>query len=190
MLYYDDPGLFRRFGEVIGRAILARAQIFDEEAGYTPETAPRGWGWADDNCCLFSPEMYEAFAMPIHRMVFERYAPEPDDRRFQHSDSEMSHLLPLLGELKLQGNNFGPTVRADDIRHHMPDSVIYGQLAPFTYSRNNEREMVAEFLRDLERVGDTRGLVFSGAGSINNGSRLTGMRLMMAAVQRYGRYDG
>jgi len=190
MLFYDDPGLFRRFSEIIGRAILARAQVLDAEAGHTPETASRGWGWADDNCCLFTPEMYEAFAMPIHRQVFGCYAPDPQDWRYQHSDSEMSHLLPLLGELKLKANNFGPTVRADEIRRHMPDSAIHGQLAPFTYSRNNGREMVAEFLRDFERVGDTRGLVFSGAGSINNGSRLTGMRLMMAAVQRYGRYDG
>ena len=31
-------------------------------------------------------------------------------------------------------------------------------------------------------------LVFATAGSINNGSRLTGMRLIMAAIQRYGRY--
>jgi 5-bromo-4-chloroindolyl phosphate hydrolysis protein len=27
------------------------------------------------------------------------------------------------------------------------------------------------------------------AGSINNGSRLTGMRLLMAAIQRHGRYN-
>jgi len=34
-----------------------------------------------------------------------------------------------------------------------------------------------------------RGLVFATAGSINNGSRLTGMRLLMAAVQQLGRHD-
>jgi hypothetical protein len=27
------------------------------------------------------------------------------------------------------------------------------------------------------------------AGSINNGSRLTGMRLIMSAIQHFGRYD-
>jgi len=36
---------------------------------------------------------------------------------------------------------------------------------------------------------ESRGLVFTTAGSVNNGSRLTGMRLIMAAVQRFGRYD-
>lgn len=188
LLYYDDPGLFRRFGEVLGRAILARARVLDEEAGYTPETAPRGWHWADDNSCLFTPAMYEAFAMPIHRAVFGRYAPGPADRRYQHSDSAMGHLLPQLAEVGLNWVNFGPTVAVADIRRRLPRAVIQGQLAPFTYSRNEEANMVAEFLRDFGQTRDARGLLFATAGSVNNGSRLTGMRLLMAAVQRHGRF--
>ena len=49
--------------------------------------------------------------------------------------------------------------------------------------------MVNEFLRDFGMAKEKRGLRFTNAGSINNGSRLTGMRLIMAAIQRYGRYD-
>ena len=49
--------------------------------------------------------------------------------------------------------------------------------------------MVAEFLRDMEQAREKRGLVFTTAGSINNGSRLSSMRLLMAAIQRYGQYD-
>ncbi|MBT3294705.1 MAG: hypothetical protein HN919_01290 [Verrucomicrobia bacterium] len=188
LLHFDDPALFIRFGDVIGRAILARAKVLDEEAGYTPETAPRGWGWADDNCCLFNVEMYEAFAMPIHRAVLATYAPDPTDRRYQHSDSDMAHLLPQLGSLDLSGTNFGPTLSVAQIRAHCPRAVINGQLAPFTYSRNEEANMVAEFLRDFDQAKAKRGLVFTTAGSINNGSRLSGMRLLMAAIQRYGRY--
>lgn len=189
MLYYDDPGLFKRFSEVLARAILERARIFDEEAGFTPETAPHGWGWADDNCCLFSPEMYDVFAMPIHRAIFGRYSPDPKDSRYQHSDSNMAHLLPLLSELDLTGTNFGPTLTVAEIRAHCPRARIDGQLAPFTYSRNEECNMVAEFLRDFDQAREMRGLNFATAGSINNGSRLSGMRLLMAAVQRYGRYS-
>ena len=37
-------------------------------------------------------------------------------------------------------------------------------------------------------TGRERGLVWATAGSINNGTRLTSMRLAMAAIQRYGRY--
>lgn len=189
MLHYDDPDLFIRFGKVLGRAILERARVLDEEAGFTPETAPRGWGWADDNCCMFNQEMYEVFAMPIHRAVFARYSPAPTDRRFQHSDSAMGHLLPLMAELNFTGTNFGPTLTVSEIRQHCPNAVIYGQLAPFTFSRNEEANMVAEFLRDYDQAKAKRGLNFSTAGSINNGSRLTGMRLLMAAIQRYGRYQ-
>ncbi len=189
LLYFDDPGLMCRFSEVLGRAILARARVIDEAAGYDASTAPHGWSWYDDNCCLFNVEMYEAFAMPIHRAVFGRYSPDSQDRRYQHSDSAMSHLLPQLGTLNMTGTNFGPTLTVREIREHCPQAVIEGQLAPFTFSRNEEANMVAEFLRDFDQARAQRGLAFGTAGSINNGSRLTGMRLLMAAIQRYGRYE-
>jgi len=189
LLSYDDPALFARFSDVLGRAILTRARVLDDEAGLSPEQAQGGWGWADDNCCLFNTEMYETFAMPIHRAVLGYYAPRPEQRRYQHSDSNMAHLLPLLAELDLTGTNFGPTLTVAEIRQHCPHAVIDGQLAPFTYSRNEEANMVAEFLRDYEQAREHRGLNFTTAGSINNGSRLSGMRLLMAAIQRYGRYD-
>jgi uroporphyrinogen decarboxylase len=190
MLHYDEPALFLRFSEVLQRAILARARVLDEEAGLTPQQAAGRWAWFDDNSCLFNPDMFEAFAMPIHRAVFGAYAPQPHHRRYQHSDSPMAHLLPLLQQLDLTGTNFGPTLTVREIRRHCPNAVIEGQLAPFTFSRNEEANMVAEFLRDFGQARDQRGLLFATAGSINNGSRLSGMRLLMAAIQRHGRYDG
>lgn len=188
LLFYDDQELFERYGRIIGKAIMARAKVLDDEAGPAEAQARRGWSWADDNCCLFNPEMYELFAMPIHHEVFGKYAPDRGDSRFQHSDSNMAHLLPLLGELNLTGTNFGPTLTVSEIRQYCPNAVIQGQMAPFTYSRNEEANMVAEFLRDFDQAREKRGLVFTTAGSINNGSRLSGMRLLMAAIQRYGRY--
>ena len=188
LLYYDDPELFVRFSAVLRRAILARARLLDEEAGFTTANAPRGWRWYDDNCCLFTPDMYEAFAAPILQAVFSEYAPGKNDLRYQHSDSAMAHLLPQLGALGINGTNFGPDLSVAEIRRNCPDAVIEGQLAPFTFSRNEEANMVAEFLRDFAQARKQRGLVFTTAGSINNGSRLSGMRLLMAAIQRYGRY--
>jgi uroporphyrinogen decarboxylase len=187
-LIVDNPSLAERFRNAIRDAMLGIAQLLDEEAGYTTNTAPRGFSFCDDNCYLLTPEMYEFFGYPILKAVFDRYAPDPTDRRFQHSDSAMSHLLPVLGRLNLTGVNFGPTVTCEEIRRYLPRAVIYGQLAPFTFSRNEQAGIVAEFLRDFEMTRDSRGLVFSTAGSINNGSRLTSLRLIMAAIQRYGRY--
>ena len=188
-LLYDQQELAGRLRDLILRAMLERARVLDEEAGYTPETAPRGFAFLDDNCALLTPDMYEFFGYPILKSIFDRYAPDPGDWRFQHSDSDMGHLLPVLARLHLTGTNFGPTVMADHIRQHLPRAVIRGQLAPFTFSRNEEENIVAEFVRDFEKVREERGLVFATAGSINNGSRLTGLRLIMAAIQRYGRYS-
>ena len=166
------------------RAMLKIARILDDEAGQSP----RGFQFNDDNCCLLTAEMYELFAYPILKTMFDRSAPAPGDRRYQHSDSAMGHLLPVLARLNFTGVNFGPTLPVTLIREHMPGTIIDGQLAPFTFSRNEEENIVGEFLRDFEQARAQRGLCFSTAGSINNGSRLTGMRLIMAAIQEYGRY--
>jgi len=187
-LIVDQPELAKRFSDLIARAMLERARVLDEEGGYTQENAPRGFYWLDDNCAMLNPDMYAFFGYPILEKVFNRYSPNRGDRRGQHSDSDMGHLLPLLGQLELTTVNFGPNLTVSEIREHLPKAVIYGQLAPFTFSRNEEVNMVAEFLRDFEMAREKRGLVFATAGSINDGSRLAGMRLIMAAIQEYGRY--
>ncbi|HNT35719.1 MAG TPA: uroporphyrinogen decarboxylase family protein [bacterium] len=187
-LILDNPELAVRFRDAILKTMLEIARVRDEEAGYTPETAPHGFSFCDDNCCLLNPEMYELFGYPIIKGIFERYCPDPGDSRFQHSDSAMGHLLPLMARLGMNRVNFGPTVMVNEIRKHLPNAIIYGQLAPFTYSRNEEERMVLEFFRDFEMSRQSRGLVFTTAGSINNGTRLTSMRLLMATIQRYGRF--
>jgi uroporphyrinogen decarboxylase len=188
-LLVDNPDLAVRFRDVILETMLEIGRVRDEEAGYTPETAPHGFSFCDDNCVLLTPDLYELFGYPILKGMFDRYSPDPGDTRYQHSDSAMAHLLPVLGRLNLTGTNFGPTVTVAEIREHLPNAVIHGQLAPFTFSRNEEEKIVAEFLRDFEQARAKRGLLFTTAGSINNGSRLTGMRLIMSAIQHFGRYD-
>jgi len=187
-LILDKPDLAVRLRDAILKAMLEIARVLDEEAGYTPQTAPHGFSFCDDNCCLLNPDMYELFGYPVLKAIFERYSPNPTDNRYQHSDSPMGHLLPILGRLNFTGVNFGPTLTVSEIRRHCPTAVIHGQLAPFTFSRNQEENIVREFLRDFEVALEKRGLLFSTAGSINNGSRLSGMRLIMSAIQHFGRF--
>ncbi|MAG12981.1 MAG: hypothetical protein CMN78_00100 [Spirochaetales bacterium] len=187
-LIMDHPDLAARFRDLIIRAILERARLIDEEAGFDEESAPHGWSWADDNCAMLNAELYDFFAYPIVKAIFDRYCPDEKDTRGQHSDSDMGHLLPILGRTNLTWTNFGPNVTVSEIRNHLPAALIRGQLAPFTLSRNEEVNLVAETLRDFEMSQEKRGIIFSTAGSINNGSRLTGMRLIMATIQKYCSY--
>jgi len=188
-LIMDRPDLARRFSDLIRRAMLGIAQTLDDEHDEPADAAPHGFSFMDDNCALMTPDMYELFGYPVLEAVFNRYSPDPGDRRYQHSDSAMAHLLPLLGRLKLNHVNFGPTVSIREIREHLPDAVISGVLAPFTFSRDEQRNIVLELLRDFEQARDHgRGVVFTTAGSINNGSRLTGLRLVMSAIQQHARY--
>ncbi len=187
-LIMDKPDLAARFSSLMLKGMLEIARVMDEEAGFTPETAPHGFWFCDDNSCLLTPDMYELFGFPVLKGMFDRYSPNPNDSRYQHSDSAMGHILPLLARLDMTAVNFGPTLTVSEIRKHLPNAVIQGQLAPFTYCRNDEVGIVREFLRDAEMAREKRGLVFTTAGSINNGSRITSARLIMAAAQRYGRY--
>ena len=187
-LILENPDLAIRLRDLILKTMLEIGRVSDEEAGYSTETAPHGFSFADDNSMLLNPDMYELFGYPVLKGVFDRYSPDPDDRRYQHSDSAMGHLLPILGRLDFTGVNFGPTVMADEIRKNMPRAVIRGVLAPFTFMRNDSAEIVHQFRRDFEMTKETKGLMFATAGSINNGSSLASLRLIMSTIQREGRY--
>lgn len=189
-LYYDDEGLFTHFADVIADVLEAYADLFILESGHTRDNFVHGFHFNDDDSNLMNPEMYRAFGYRVLDRIFRKYAPDPEDTRYQHSDSAMGHLLPLLADFNLTGCNFGPTVPVQEIRKYMPNTRIDGQLAPFTFMRNNEADIIAEVKRDCEaaKEQDLRGLNLTTAGSINNGSLLTSMRTVMAAIQTYGRY--
>ena len=187
-LILDQPDLATRFQDAILRAMLAIRQVLEDEAGLTRETAPRAFHFNDDNCYLLTPEMYEFFGYPVLKGMFDYCAPEPQHRRYQHSDSAMGHLLPILARLKLSACNFGPTLTVSEIRGAMPNTVIEGQLDPMVFCRNDHREIVRQLLRDFAQARDRRGLAFGPAGVVNNGTRLSSLRVMMAAIQRYCRY--
>ncbi|MCK5155912.1 MAG: hypothetical protein KAQ69_05715 [Spirochaetales bacterium] len=189
-LYYDEEDLFRRFSTTILRVVLEMNRIIDREAGYSPENRPSGFSFCDDDCNLLTPQMYEVFGYPVLKGIFDYYSPEPGDKRYQHSDSAMAHLLPQLSKLNLTGCNFGPTVLVDDIRRHMPETRIDGCMAPFTFMNNDKEKIVEEVKRDCEMIkaAGTKGLNESTAGSINNGSSLESLKTVMETILEFGRY--
>ena len=184
LMVLDEPELARRFSDCIAEAILRMAAVMDEESGETPDSFT-GFGFADDNCCLMTPEMYDLFGYPILKRAFDVYSRNPGDGRFQHSDSAMGHLLPVLGRLNMTGVNFGPTVLIPEIRTHLKDARIDGCIAPFTFMRGDEAALTAEVTRDCADGMRYGGVNISTAGSINNGSSLQSLRLIMSVIQHY-----
>jgi len=185
-LILDEPDLAARFRDVLCDAIIGMTRVCYEVSG-TPHR--RGFAFCDDECAMLNAEMYAFFGQPILRRVFETFAPGPDDWRYQHSDSAMGHLMPLLHEVGLKGANFGPEIPAQDIRAAIPGAVIYGQLRPWTFARGTDEEVAAEVRRDIRAAGADGGLVIATAGSINAGSRLSGLRAAMSVIQNEGRYQ-
>jgi len=189
-LYFDVEDLFKRFSNTILDVILRMSRIMDKEAGYTPENKPTGFSFADDDCNLLNPDMYTAFGYPVLKGVFNYYSPNPGDKRYQHSDSPMAHLLPQLARLNLTGCNFGPTVLVDEIRKYMPNTRIDGCLAPFTFMGNEIIKIKDEVKRDCRMVKETgiKGLNIYTAGSINNGSSLLNLKTVIETILEFGRY--
>ena len=187
---YDEPDLMRRFSNVIAEVIIKLNKTIDTVCGYDEKNKPHGFSFADDNCCLTTPEFYEAFGYPVLKRVFEYWSPDEGDNRYQHSDSDMGHLLPVLGRLNFTGVNFGPNVLFDEIRKYMPKTRVDGCLAPYAFMRNQSEEIVSQVKRDCGMAvhSGTRGLNLATAGSINPGSSLASLRLVMQTIQNFGRY--
>ncbi len=181
----DYPADMGRYFELFADVLIRYHRVIAAEQG----TTIRGAGWLDDNCALFSPKLYAEYCLPAMRRVFAAFAPEPSDYRYQHSDSAMAHLLPLLAPLNFSAVNFGPTVPAAEIRCHMPRTEIHGQVAPFTLRNGSQKDVEAEVRRDFEAVGKDGGLVVATAGSIPAGASLEAVRGFMHAVETICRYD-
>jgi uroporphyrinogen decarboxylase len=182
-LILDHAALAERFRDALARVIIDYYRICDRHND--PATVRPGFGVADDNCALLTPEMYEQFGLPILQRIFAVFSPAEEDWRYQHSDSDMGHLVPLLARCGFKAVNFGPNVRFAQIRRHMPQTVVQGTLAPFTFMRNDEEGIIAEVRRDIDQARGTRGLVEATAGSINNGSLLSSLRTVMWTIQTH-----
>lgn len=181
----DEPAVMGRFYDVLATTLIRYHRLLASAQG----TEIRGFAWLDDNCALLSPHLYEQYAYPAMRRVFDAFCVAEDDTRFQHSDSAMGHLLPILARYRLHGANFGPTVSATAIRAAMPRTVVHGQLAPFTLRNGSPEAVRAEVLRDFGAVGEDGGLVVTTAGSIAAGTRLDAIRHLIAVVATECRYD-
>ena len=185
-LIEDEPDLAKRFSDTIAKVTIEMAEIMDEEAG---KKQSFGFGFNDDNCCMLNAEMYEFFGAPVLERVFGRFCPEANHFRYQHSDSAMEHLLPVLCRFNFQGVNFGPSVTIDKIRKYMPNTRIDGCIAPFTFMNNDREQLISEVKRDCEMAKQYgKGVNIATAGSINNGSSLDSMHTVMWAICEYGRY--
>ena len=184
-LLSDAPQLALRFRDVMKRTAIEYYRLCRRVSD--PLRLTPGFSFRDDNCQMLTPDMYEQFGLPILQALFAEFALGPDDRRYQHSDSDMGHLLDPLSRAGLNVVNFGPKVRFERIRRHLPRAIVHGTLATFTFMRNDEAAIIAEVRRDMDEARPTLGLIIDTAGSINNGSLLSSMRIVMWTIRSYGR---
>lgn len=181
----EEPETIGEFYSLLARKYVEWARFLRDLSGFEGS----GWWVTDDDSCLISRELYEQFCEPVLRALFEAFAPGPDDRRYQHSDSAMGHLMPVLRRLGVNGVNLGPTIHPADIRAALPEAVIEGQIPPFLLRNGTEAEIRACVRRDFEAAGLEGGLVCTPAGSYAEGTPFENLRAYLRAVQELTRYD-
>jgi len=181
----DEPEIMMEFFSLLADKLVEYHRVLMED---TSNSRDGGYSLADDNCYLFPPNAYLKFCAPVLAKLFKEFAPLPKHYRFQHSDSNMGHLMGILNDLGINSVNFGPELHPSDIRKAMPKAVINGQMQPFTLRNGTPGDIINTVRRDIEAVGQDGGLVECPAGSVAGGTPLENLRIYMWAVHTYGRY--
>lgn len=181
----DEPDIMKEFFTLLADRLVEYHRVLMED---TSNSRNGGYSLADDNCCLFPPDAYLKFCAPVLERLFKEFAPLPEHYRFQHSDSNMGHLMGILNDLGVNSVNFGPEIHPLEIRKAMPKAVINGQIPPFTLRNGTPADIINTVRRDIDAVGGDGGLVECPAGSVTGGTPLENLKVYMWAVQSYGRY--
>lgn len=183
----DETDVMEEFMTILAEKYIEyREAVVMEDNGLIDRA---GIGVNDDCCYLFPPKLHERLCAPFLAKWFAAFAPRPEHRRRQHSDSAMGHLMPILNDLGVNEVNFGPTVDIRDIRMAMPHAVIHGQMPPFLLRDGSPEQIIAQVRQDIERVGSDGGLVECPSGNVAVGTSFANLRVYMWAVQTYGRYN-
>jgi uroporphyrinogen decarboxylase len=182
---YDRPQLMQRFRDLLASKMIELNQVLRSFSG----NSQPGWWITDDNSALFNRSMYLEYCYPVLEAVLNVFAPLPASSRYQHSDSNMGHLLDEQRSLGINSVNYGPEVDAALIRQKMPHALINGQMPPFMLRNGAPEEIRQRIRQDFDKAGLDGRLIVTTAGSLAAGTTLERMRWMMKCVQEECRYD-
>lgn len=185
MFIMDEPDVMDEFFKLLGDRLVEYNKILMEDTG---NETMEGYEFFDDNCFLFPPDQYERFCAPVLEKVFNEFAQGMFTKRFQHSDSDMGHLMGILHDIGVNAVNLGPSLEPKDIKATMPNTMILGQIPPFVLREGTPEEIVSFVRRDIDAAGGDGSLIECPAGSVPGGTSFENLRIYMWAVEKYGRY--
>lgn len=180
----DHPALMKRFSEVLTVKMIELNRVLRQFSG----NDQTGWWITDDNCALFNRELYREYCYPVLHDVLEAFAPG-SAARYQHSDSNMEHLLDYQYALGIRSVNYGPEIDVRNIRLKMPGAMINGHTPPFLLRNASPGQIEQRVISDFEKAGEGGGLTVTTAGSLAAGTGVGRMRWMMQCVHKHCRYE-
>ena len=185
LFLYDYPDLMHELYRTIEKVGIR----FMREMRVLTGLPMQGMAVYDDDSALLSPTLFAEFEYPVLDRWYSEFCPNPEDRRYVHSDGNMSHLLDMLCQLGIRHVNLGPQVDLVALREAMPETVIHGHVPPFLVRNGTPEQIVASVAADFQRVGHDGGMVIATAGSLNEGTLMENIRALMCAVAEYCCFD-
>lgn len=179
----DHPDLMRRFRDLLATKMIEFNRVLRQFSG----NKQPGWWITDDNCALFNRELYREYCYPVLKEVMDALAPG-DAPRYQHSDSNMAHLLDDQYALGIRSVNYGPEIDVRNIRLQMPAAMINGHMPPFLLRNAGPEDIRQRVISDFEKAGEGGGLTVTTAGSLAAGTGVGRMRWVMLCTQKHCRY--
>lgn len=179
----EEEDVIEEFYVIMGEKLVEYLKLIREASGNFSNSI----ALLDDDCFLFSPRLYDKFCAPVLEKLFHTFASNKDDRRFQHSDSDMAHLMPILYRLGVNAVNFGPNIHPLEIRRTMPNARIHGQIPPFVLRNGTREEIIDIVKRDMEVALIDGNFIATTAGSVAAGTPMENIKTYIKAVYEFGK---
>lgn len=181
---YERPAFVRELLEIVTGKILAWLDFCREEEGLTDHD----FAWTDDLAAYLSRKVFRDLVLPFNQRLRDHFS----GRAALHMCGQTTHLLEVFAdELKIdEFQGFGYMVDLDKVARVMGGRVVLlGNISPLTIADGTPEQVMEETRRVIEKLAPCRGLIIQDGNNIAPGSPLDNINAMMAAAERYGRYD-
>jgi uroporphyrinogen decarboxylase len=182
---YERPDFLHEVLRIVTDKMLQWLD-FCAEAMQLP--SPRSFAWTDDLAVSLSAAQFRQFALPYN----QRLRFHVDGWAGLHMCGKTDHLLEIFADdLRIdEFQGFGYQVDLMRVGTVMGGRVVLiGNVNPMLIQSGTPEDVRAATRRVIETLGSYGGLIIQDGSNIPPGSPLENINAMMAAAERYGRYD-
>ncbi len=171
-------------------AKITRALIDAHRWFMAIDPRPRGGlGLAEDTAQVLSPAQFREFCVPYDRLLFDTFAPGPNDGRGMHMCGQSAHLHEaLLEDLRITSFDvFGyvvpPAVAARNLGGRV---LMWGNINPMLMLTGTPAQVKQAALEALQALAPCGGFMLGDGANVCPGTPTANLAALTEAAQEYG----